>query len=79
VVQSQPGQIASKTLSQKHPSQKRAGGMAQGAGLEFKTQCQKKKLCLKCNLETLYMPHKNKNSLNFAQTQNMSLKNIHAL
>jgi hypothetical protein len=53
--------------------------MAQGAGLEFKTQCQKKKLCLKCNLETLYMPHKNKNSLNFAQTQNMSLKNIHAL
>jgi hypothetical protein len=27
----------------------------------------------------LYMPHKNKNSLNFAQTQNMSLKNIHAL
>jgi hypothetical protein len=31
-VQSQPGQIVLETLSQKHPSQKRSGGMAQGEG-----------------------------------------------
>jgi hypothetical protein len=29
-VGSQPGQIVRETLSQKNPSQKRAGGMAQG-------------------------------------------------
>jgi hypothetical protein len=38
VVQSQPGQIVCKILSQKTPSQKRAGGVAQGAGPEFKLQ-----------------------------------------
>jgi hypothetical protein len=38
VVQSQPGQIVCKTLSQKNPSQKRAGGVAQGVGPEFNPQ-----------------------------------------
>jgi hypothetical protein len=32
-VRSQPKQKVSKTLSRKTPSQKRAGGMAQGVGL----------------------------------------------
>jgi hypothetical protein len=33
-----------KTLSQKHPSQKRIGGGVQGVGLEVKPQhCKKKK------------------------------------
>jgi hypothetical protein len=36
LVQSQPGQIVRKTLSPKNPSQKRAGGVAQGVGPEFK-------------------------------------------
>jgi hypothetical protein len=35
-VQSQPGQIVCETLFQKSPSQKRAGGVAQGVGPEFK-------------------------------------------
>jgi hypothetical protein len=34
--QSQPRQIVCETLSQKNPSQKRAGGVAQGGGREFK-------------------------------------------
>jgi hypothetical protein len=38
VVQSQPGQIVHKTLSQKTPSPKRTGGVAQGIGPEFKSQ-----------------------------------------
>jgi hypothetical protein len=38
VVQSQPGQIVFKTTSQK-----RAGGVAQGIGPEFKPQCCKKR------------------------------------
>jgi hypothetical protein len=38
VVQSQPKQIVLKTLSQKIPTQKRPGGVAQGIGLEFKPQ-----------------------------------------
>jgi hypothetical protein len=37
-VPSQPGQIVHGTLSQKSPSQNRAGGVAQGVGLEFKPQ-----------------------------------------
>jgi hypothetical protein len=37
-VRSQPGQIVHQTLSQKNPSQKRAGGGAQGGGTEFKLQ-----------------------------------------
>jgi hypothetical protein len=36
VVQSQPRQIVRETLFQKYPSQKRAGGVAQGEGPEFK-------------------------------------------
>jgi hypothetical protein len=40
---SQPRQIVHKTLSRKNPSQKRAGGVAQGVGPEFKPQYQKKK------------------------------------
>jgi hypothetical protein len=34
--QSQPGQIVHEILSRKHPSQKRAGGVACGVDLEFK-------------------------------------------
>jgi hypothetical protein len=36
MVQSQPGQIVPETLSWKNPAQKRAGGVAQGVGPEFK-------------------------------------------
>jgi hypothetical protein len=36
-VQSQPGQIVHRTLSQKKPIMKRAGGELQGVGPEFKT------------------------------------------
>jgi hypothetical protein len=43
MVQSQTGQIVHKTLSRKKPSQKRAGGVAQGVGPEFKPQNHKKK------------------------------------
>jgi hypothetical protein len=38
MVQSQPRQIVHETLSQKNPSQKRAVGVAQGEGPEFKPQ-----------------------------------------
>jgi hypothetical protein len=38
VVRSQPGQIVLETLSQKYPSQKRSGVVAQGIGPEFKPQ-----------------------------------------
>jgi hypothetical protein len=34
----QPGQIVHETLSGKNPSQKRAGGVAQGVGPKFKPQ-----------------------------------------
>jgi hypothetical protein len=45
MVQSQPGQTVHKTLSQKKkPFTKRAGGVAEGVGPEFKPQyCKKKK------------------------------------
>jgi hypothetical protein len=42
-VPSQPAQIVCETLSQKNPSQKRAGGVAQGAGPELKLQYCKKR------------------------------------
>jgi hypothetical protein len=55
VVQSQFGQIVCETLSWKTPSQKRAGGVAEGVGPEFKPQCWKKKkiriLCLNCRIK----------------------------
>jgi hypothetical protein len=35
-VQSQPGQIVHETISCKNPSQKRASGMAQSVGPDFK-------------------------------------------
>jgi hypothetical protein len=38
-----PWQIVHKTLSGKNPSQKRAGGVAQGIGPEFKLQYHQKK------------------------------------
>jgi hypothetical protein len=41
VVWSQPGQIVREILSQKNLSQKRAGGVAQGVGPEFKSQYRK--------------------------------------
>jgi hypothetical protein len=37
-----PAQENSETLSQKKPSQKRAGGASQGVGPEFKLQYRKK-------------------------------------
>jgi hypothetical protein len=44
VFQSQPRQIVCETLSQNKPSrQKRAGGVAQGVGPEFKPQYRKNK------------------------------------
>jgi hypothetical protein len=43
MVQSQTRQIAYETLSQKSPSQKRAGGVAQGTGPGFKPQYRKNK------------------------------------
>jgi hypothetical protein len=43
MVLSQPRQIVCETLSQENPSQKRAGGVVQGVGPEFKPQYQKKK------------------------------------
>jgi hypothetical protein len=42
-VQSQPQQTVCKTLSRKNPSQKRAGGVAQSGGPEFKPQYRQKK------------------------------------
>jgi hypothetical protein len=42
-IQSQPRGIVHKTLFQKIPSQKRADGVAQGVGPEFKLQYHKKK------------------------------------
>jgi hypothetical protein len=41
MIQSQPQQIVRETLSQKNPSQKRVGGVAQDVGPEFKPQYQK--------------------------------------
>jgi hypothetical protein len=43
LVQRQPGQILHETLSQKKLSQKKAGGVAQGVGPEFKSSAAKKK------------------------------------
>jgi hypothetical protein len=40
-VQSQPRQIVLKILSQKNPSQKRSGEVAEGVGPEFKPQYHK--------------------------------------
>jgi hypothetical protein len=43
-VQRQSKQIVHETLSQKNPLQKKAGGVAQGVGPEFKFQyCKKQK------------------------------------
>jgi hypothetical protein len=39
---SKPAQAVLETLSQKSPSQKRGGGVAQGEGPEFKPQYRKK-------------------------------------
>jgi hypothetical protein len=53
----QTGQIVHETLSQKNPSQKRAGGVAQGVGPEFKPQYCKNKQnfkkfreCYRCDI-----------------------------
>jgi hypothetical protein len=43
VVWSQPKKIVHETLSWKNPSQKRAGGVAEGVGPEFKPHYWKKK------------------------------------
>jgi hypothetical protein len=44
VVRSQPREIVLETLSQKNPSQKRTGGVAQAVGPEFKPHTEKKKI-----------------------------------
>jgi hypothetical protein len=51
-VRSWPGEIAHETLSQKNPSQKRAGGVEQGVGPEFKSQYRKKKKRQKRSVQT---------------------------
>jgi hypothetical protein len=59
------GQIVCKTLSRKNPSQKRAGGVAQGVGPEFKSQYQKKKKTLTfypINMYNHYVSAKKKNT-----------------
>jgi hypothetical protein len=43
-VRSQPGQIVCEILSRKNPSQKRADGVAQGEGPEFKPHTAKEKI-----------------------------------
>jgi hypothetical protein len=43
MIQSQPKQIVHETLSQKTLHKNRAGGEAQGIGLEFKPQYYKRK------------------------------------
>jgi hypothetical protein len=43
VVQRQPRQIVCETLPWKNPSQKKAGGVAQGVDPEFKPQYRRKK------------------------------------
>jgi hypothetical protein len=54
-VRSQPRQIAFKTLSQKNPSQKRAGGEAQGVVPEFKPQyCKKKNIHIYIDIDIYY-------------------------
>jgi hypothetical protein len=46
VVQSQPRQIVCEILSRKNPQKKRAGGMTQSVGPEFKPLQQKKETSL---------------------------------
>jgi hypothetical protein len=57
VVQSHPGEIVHEILSRKkNPSQKRADGVAEGVGPEFKPQKRKKKkhnVTLYCSAEKL--------------------------
>jgi hypothetical protein len=49
---SQPKQRVHETLSPKYPSQKRAGGVAQGVGPEFKPSTEKKKIYSKGHLRS---------------------------
>jgi hypothetical protein len=46
MVRRQPGQIVCKPLSQKYPTHKRASGVAQGEGPEFKPQYTRKRKVL---------------------------------
>jgi hypothetical protein len=51
-LEASPGQIVLETLSQKNPSQKKAGGVAQGIGPEFKSQYRKKKsISIICSIQ----------------------------
>jgi hypothetical protein len=54
MVCSQPGQIVCETQSQKNPSQKRAHGVAQGVGPDFKPCTFQKKKFSKLN-PTIYI------------------------
>jgi hypothetical protein len=47
-----PAKIVCKTPSQKNPTQKRTGGVAQGVGPEFKPQYRKKKKEFNFNVTT---------------------------
>jgi hypothetical protein len=47
-MQSQPGQIGGKSLSQKNPKQKRAGGVAQSVGLNSDSSTTTKKKRVAC-------------------------------
>jgi hypothetical protein len=55
MVRSQPRQIVHETLSRKYPSQKRAGGVAQGIGHEFKLQYHPKQFLKKKLLPPLFL------------------------
>jgi hypothetical protein len=56
MVQNQPGKTVYKILSQKNPSQKRADGVVQSIGPEFKPQYWKKNdLKIRVKDHVLYM------------------------
>jgi hypothetical protein len=59
MVQSQPGQIVRETLSGINPSQKRAGGVAQGVGPEFKPQHHTKKKKKRTSLAKMKIQNQN--------------------
>jgi hypothetical protein len=74
MVQSQHGLIVQENLSRKNPSQKRAGGVTQGIGPEFKPQYYKKKknkysTWTNCNME--------KNQVLFGNGNKQSLIPLH--
>jgi hypothetical protein len=59
MAQSQPGLILCETLPQKYPTQKKAGGVAQGVGPEIKPQYHKKKRHVLENMMPKYVNQTN--------------------